>query len=211
MMPITLLSQLLFSPQLVEPKAAFQQNSKNMWIGLVAGIVGLGIQVMWLSPDDFIGFGWRFEPSLLVNKIVGFSIGAILIVILYLFEGAFLSMCKVKGVSGAIKGSIATLLLVPLVAIPLHSLFPDGVTNSGHVELFFILCGLFLTYHIAVLGTLLAKGHCISREQRPVPSSTVIKLVVLLLAVEVLLTIVFLAVFPFAFRLTAEEFIREWV
>ena len=209
--PFLLVGNLLFSPQLVEPSEPFSKPSPKLAIGLVAGMIGLGIHVAWISPADFIGFGWRFEYALLVNKVVAFAIGICLACLLQVFECAFLSIFKFRGMSRAVQGSTCVFLLVPFVSIPLHEMFPNGVTNSGHVELFWILAVLFICWHVAILCTLLGKGHFANILNVIMSRRRMLLLSLVIAGSEIALTIVILLLVPGAFKLTTVKFFQEWI
>nr|MDO8084604.1 hypothetical protein [Candidatus Sigynarchaeum springense] len=157
MNPIATLGRLLFSPAEIITSTSPRDAKLVIAIGTVAGMAGLGINVGWLIPDDVIGLGYKLEQALLVNKALGVAIGILLVVVLALFDRLLLACFKIKGKPAveAVHGSLAIFLLVPFAAIPLHSFFPAGVTASGHVELFWILAGLFVIWHVCVLGSIL--------------------------------------------------------
>ncbi len=180
-------------------------------LGFVAGMAGLGTLVAWLSPDDFIGLGWRFENALLVNKTLGFAIGFILPLLLLALEHVVLACFRFKGTYGAIQGATAIFLLVPFVAIPIHSFFPGGLTASGHAWIFWVLAITFVCWHVMVLGSLLARGHFDNKEDIDARYQNVVLPCVVLASCEVALTVAFLACFPHVFGLTMAEFFLGWV
>jgi hypothetical protein len=209
--PIVMLGRLFFAPDRARTGDPAQDDKKMAWIGTLAGMVGLGIQIGWLIPEDVIGFGWTFEPALFINKALGVSIGVLLVVLLFLFERLFFAIFKIEKVAAAVQGSLAVFLLVPFTAIPLHSFYPVGVTASGHVELFLILFGLFITWHICILEAL-QRGDSGqldgARLESPRPMWQVLGI---LLVMEVGLGILALVVLPAAFGQTMAEFFREWI
>ncbi len=208
MNPITTLGQLLFAPS-DAPAGTTPKSAKHVIaIGTVAGMVGLGIHVGWLIPDDVIGFGYKFEQALIVNKALGVSIGVLLVIVLALFERFLLACFRFTGkpAAVAVHGSLAVFLVVPFAAIPLHSYFPAGVMASGHVEIFWILVTLFIAWHICILGSLLNVFFGDQPDRRPLLPALGV-----LLAAEVGATLLFLAVFPLAFKLTWETFFLGWI
>jgi hypothetical protein len=146
-----------------------------------------------------------------VNKLVGFGIGVLLMVLMVVFECVFLSIFKFRGMSRAVQGSSCVFLLVPFVAIPLHSIFPNGVTNSGHVELFWILAVLFICWHVAILCTLLGKGHFVNIKEAVISNTKLLMLSLILAGSEIALTVVILLLVPGAFKLTTIKFFQEWI
>ncbi len=208
MNPIATLGRLLFAPSDILADTSQKSAKLVIYIGTIAGMIGLGINVGWLIPDDVIGLGYKFEQALLVNKALGGVIGILLVVVLALFDRLILACFKITGkpAAVAVHGSLAVFLIVPFAVIPLHSYFPAGVTASGHVELFWILFGLFIAWHICVLGSILHVSLGDSTDTRPL-----LQVLGVLLAAELGAAILFLLVFPLAFDLTATSFFLEWI
>jgi hypothetical protein len=206
-----MLGRLFFAPDLARTGEPAHDDKMMAWIGTLAGMVGLGIQIGWLIPDDVIGFGWKFEQALLVNKALGVAISVLLVLLLILFERVFFARFKIEKVAAAVQGSLAVFLLVPFTAIPLHSFYPVGVTASGHVELFWILFGLFIAWHVCILGALLRGGSGQSDGARPEGPRPMRQVLAILLALEVGLGILALVLLPAAFGQTMTEFFREWI
>lgn len=208
MNPIATLGRLLFAPGDALAGTTTEDARPVVAIGTAAGMVGLGIHIGWLIPDDVIGLGYKFEQALLVNKALGVAIGVLLVAVLPLFDRLLLACFKVKGRQTLVAayGSLGVFLVVPFAAIPLHSFFPAGVTASGHVELFWILVGLFLTWHACALGSILGGPAGDGAGARPS-----LRVLCALLAAEAGATVLFLVVFPLAFGHTAPSFFLEWV
>ncbi len=209
--PIVMLGKLFFVPDLARTGEQAHDDKMMAWIGTLAGMVGLGIQIGWLIPDDVIGFGWRFEQALLVNKALGVAIGVLLVVVLFLFERLFLAICKIDRISAVVQGSLAVFLLVPFTAIPLHSFFPAGVTTSGHAELFWILFALFITWHVCILGALLRGEPGQPARARPEGPRPLWQIIAILLVLEVGLGILALVLLPAGFKQTFAEFFQGWI
>nr|MDO8111249.1 hypothetical protein [Candidatus Sigynarchaeota archaeon] len=203
--------QLFWSPGEIAAAKPFQSPARWLRLGLVAGMLGMGAQSAWIiPPDDLISIASDPDLEIFANKALGFSLGIVFLLVMWLVEAAILACFKVKSMSPAINGSFAVFAFLPLIAIPIHALYPPHLGRAGDVALIWVLIVGFLAWHAAWLGILLRGGHVDTAGRGKLSSRKVALIACVVLAVEIAGGMLFLANMPTLFRSNINEFFWMW-
>src|SRR5271157_1143584 len=206
---VSLFFRLLWAPGSIQPARPFDQNPKQLRIGLL-GMIGLCFQIAWQIPSDFIVVHGDPMVQALVNKVAGIGIGVTGVVLMFLLENGLLLACGFKGMNSLVQGSMITWSVLPFVAIPISAMFPAGITASTHGEITLVLVCCFLCWHAAWLGVLVGNGHFKTKDAMPVETIWVVLLTFLIAGAEVMLSFLFLYYIPLAFGSNMLKIIEKW-
>ena len=152
--------RLLWTPGLIKPEQPFNQGLTKLRVGGIIGPVGLCIEMFWLLPRAAI-MVWLpgiAGVGVILGSSLGFGFGVSRLV--SRFEQICLKFAGFRYTGRAIYGSQVVWFPLPLVAMPIHLLFPFGITTSGHPEIVFMLLIFFTCGHLGWLYLLLWSGHC---------------------------------------------------
>jgi len=130
--------RLIFAPHTLKPEKTFRQNSKKLRIGLLGGL-GLCAQIAWVIPKNFISTDANYIIETLVNIAAAFILGFLFLIFMFVLENLFLLILGFKGTNGLVRGTQAIWIFLPLIAIPIHAIFPNGLAATGVGEIFWIL------------------------------------------------------------------------
>lgn len=197
----------------MHPKKPFVEPARELLAGLFLGMVGMGIQTAWIiPPDDLIRIAKNSVLEVVANKALGFVAGMIFLLALWMFDIAFLTCFRLKRMSLAVQGSFAILAFIPAVSIPIHALFPPHLGRAGDAWLVWLLVIGFLAWHGTWLGIFLHGGHV---DARLIPAGTlgmkrVSIMMAILISLEAIAGITFLAALPIAFGSNMNEFFWMW-
>ncbi len=97
-------------------------------------------------------------------------------------------------------------LILPFIAIPLHALFPGGITAAGYEPLVWTLIILFVIWHVTWQNYLLKGGHIQWTGATPPTPLQLTRFSFILAGVEIGLTVVAMYFTPMIFRYTMEDF-----
>jgi hypothetical protein len=207
MNPLISLGQLLWDPEAIIAPKPFEKPSPRLQAGFLAGIAGMGTQAAWIiPPDDLISIAGNPALEFFVNKAVGFTVGILFLVFLLLVDLAILACFRLKKVTFAIQGSFAVFAFIPLVAIPIHALFPPHLGRAGDVALVWILITGFLSWHATWLGMFLRGGHV----QGDINARLLPVIVAAVLAIEITGGVLFVLNIPTLFNSNLSEFFWSW-
>jgi hypothetical protein len=206
---VSLFSRLLWAPGTIEPGKPFDQEPKQLRIGLL-GMAGLCFQLAWQIPKDFIVVRGNATVQALVNTVTGIGIGVIGVVLMVLLETGILQLCGFKGTGSMVQGSAVTWSLLPFVAIPISAMFPAGITASTHGEITIVLVCAFLCWHAAWLGILISHGHFRNKTAAPVGKSRVVLVACGIAGIEILLTFLFLYFVPLSLGSSMIKIVEKW-
>jgi hypothetical protein len=181
--------------------------------GLFLGILGMGIEGAWIiPPDDIISIAGNPMLELVANKVVGFAAGIVFLLALFLADLALLACFRLKNISLAIQGSFSVFAFLPLIAIPIHALFPPHLGRAGDAWLVWLLIAGFLAWQVTWLGIFLRGGHVEPRMRGRGGLGTrdVAIIVSVVLAIEICGGILFVANLPATFGSNLNEFFWMW-
>jgi hypothetical protein len=211
MHPFTFFGNLLWFPRALQtvnprPKRADATNA-----GFLAGLIGLGGFLAWLIPPDYLGISDVPLIEAVLNAAVGVIAGILMIFMLFGFEALVFGAFGFKGYSRTIKGAMGIFLLVPAACIPVHALFPDGLTAAGYQWIFWLIAGFFLAWHGTVMLSLVPSEHYTTKAPRFVTRKAGWVFAIALAGVELILAFIFFNVIPLAFRSDFADFMVTWI
>jgi hypothetical protein len=172
------------------------------------GFLGLGIRLIFLIPDNtrIISIEDDAILQLVVNKLTGLGMALGLLFLLWVLERSILQACKLHKSSAMILGSFGMFFLTPFVGIPLHALFPGGITATGYEPLVWVVMVLFVVWHVMWLHYLIKGCHFQWTRSSPPTPKQLTQFAIILVSVEIALTVVAMYFTPMIFRYTMEDF-----
>ncbi len=205
---LDLVGRLLWAPQMVTVERPFTQSSRKLRVGFLMGLVGLGIRMIFLIPDNTRIFTIEEDPTLqlVANKLTGPLMALGLLFLLWALERSLLQTCKMRNSSAMILGSFGIFLILPCIGIPLHALFPGGITAAGYEPLVWSFMMLFVLWHVTWLYFLMKGGHFRWTGSSPPSPKYLIRFAIILAGIEIALTVVAMYFTPMIFRYTMEDF-----
>ncbi len=205
---LDLAGRLLWAPQTVTAERPFTQSSRKLRIGFLMGFIGLGIRMIFLIPDNtqIITIEEDEVLQLVVNKLLGPVMALGLFFLLWVLERSIFQLCKMRNSSAMILGSFGMFLILPCIAIPLHALFPTGITAAGYEPLVWVVMVLFIVWHVTWLNYLLKGGHFRWTNTSAPTTKQLTRFAIILAGIEIALTVVAMYFTPMIFRYTMEDF-----
>ncbi|HMF31302.1 MAG TPA: hypothetical protein VKK79_07810 [Candidatus Lokiarchaeia archaeon] len=205
-------SRLLWAPNTVKPQLSFQEGDKALWMGFLAGMIGLALQACFLLPiGTFVTIPNNALLQFWVDKFIYFGIGIVLSIFLWVFDVFFLSICKVRKSRRAVAGSFVPFVILPLVTVPIKALFPLGMSAAGHAEFVWMEIVLFFAWHNVTLGLLLVNGHYTNLDNRQISTKTLSIICWLLCGAEIGLIILSLWGIPLVFQSSLGAFFIRYL
>lgn len=208
---LNLLASVLFTPQSVVSEQRFQNPNKNLRYGFLLGLIGLMIRMIWIVPEDLIRISENPQLELFLNRLTGFGFGLIFAIFMLIIESIYLRLWKILQPTVVVAGSMSIYIFLPLIGIPIHTLFPGGLSASGYSYIVWILIVFFISWHCIWLGILCKNGNIEykgdpNKLQKITPIITVI-----LIIFEVSVTFALLYYLPPLFNSSINELFMLWL
>lgn len=164
--------------------------------------------MIFLIPDNtrIITIEGDEALQLVVNKLLGPVMALGLFFLLWALERSVMQACKMHKSSAVILGSNGMFLILPFIGIPLHALFPGGITAAGYEPLVWGVIVLFIMWHATWLNYLLKGGHFQWTGASPPTTKLLNRFSIILAGAEIGLTVVAMYFTPLIFRYSMEDF-----
>jgi hypothetical protein len=173
------------------------------------GLVATILQGIYIFPADEISIrGVSLGLQAFVNGLAGALVGCLLFFMLLGFDTLVLGALGVRGFKSILYGSLAPFLAVPLVCIPIHTIFSDKLSSRGYGAIVVVLIVVFLAWHALVLGINLV-GHLRARSSDLAAKRALI-IAGVLLALELAVAFIVLTQVPLLFDVDFERFLEEF-
>jgi hypothetical protein len=177
----------------------------------LVGVAGLCIEIVWVLPKGLFllilpGFA-AYAVMVLLSIGIGFGISRTFASV----EGRILRRARIGEASPAILGSQVLWMVLPLVAIPIHMVFPRGIFLSGHVEISILIAAFFTCWHGACLRSLLQRT---TREATPAmldPGTLITRQIVVISIFEFIVAIACYVVTTLVFSFAFPQSISLWM
>jgi hypothetical protein len=210
MSSLLVIGRLLWAPQTLAPDATAAENRTKFRLAFWMAAIAMGIQIAWVIPNDEI---IRLDDKILqlwLNKMSGFAIGILLMIVFWGFEVLLLALMGKRGASKAIRGSFAPFLFLPAIAIPIHAWFPTGMSSMGYSWIVWLLIWGFMIWHAVWLAVLLNKGYSGIEMPQPIEFEIALFICTVMIIIELILVSILVVYIPPLFQVSPQEFLVEW-
>jgi hypothetical protein len=204
--------RVLWTPYAISPEAPFSQPNKVLKWGLLAGFLGMIIQLVWIvPPGDILNASSDYTLKSIASKAIGGAMGFVFILLIWLIEVIYFHLFKIRKTKMAIFGGIAVFFFLPFVIIPLRGFYPNGIAASGNSWIIWMCIVFFLGWNVAWVGILMKHGHCQTLDNQPISVGKLSAIICVLMLVEVGLSIISLTYVPQIFHLTTDSLFTRWM
>jgi hypothetical protein len=205
------MGSVIWTPQSLVPQKPFNEPSRRLRTGFYLALIGLVIRMFWFVPDDLVTIKDNESLSVILSNVSAVGFGLVFTLFLWWFAEIYLLFWRVRKSSSAVFGSMSIYIFLPIIGIPIHALFPGGMSATGYGYIVWILIIFFISWQNIWLGILCKQGHIQYQGDIGRIKKRIVPMILILILLEIALSILCLYLIPTLFKSSMAELFLTWL